>query len=204
MYKVFINNKRLILANNKEIFDHNHAAVVCLKKPETVNAIVRNHLLKTNNLDLIILSPDDKKLIETFESNYELRLAAGGWVWNEKNELLMISREDHWDIPKGHLDEGETLEECAIREVEEETGVSSLDIISKMGVSRHIYEYKSRMVLKVTHWFKMKSMVEAKLVPQTEEGIEKVQWVNVSKVEDYLQLSWDSLYEFYKKHNALI
>jgi len=200
MYKVFSNNKRLILANSKEIFNYGNATVVCLKNPETVNAAIRNHLLKSSSSDFIVISADDKKLIETFEANYELRLAAGGWVWNKKNELLMIYRDGHWDIPKGHLDKGETLENCAIREVEEETGVSKLEIGSKIGISRHIYEYKGRMVLKVTHWYKMKTTTESKLIPQTEEGIEKVQWVNKSEVEDYLRLSWDSLYEFYKEH----
>ncbi len=198
MYKVFINNKRLILANSKEEIDYGNAAIVCLKKPETVNAVVRNHLLKSNTLDLIILSPDDKKLIETFEQNYDIRIAAGGWVWNEKDELLMIYREQHWDIPKGHLDEGETIEKCAKREVSEETGVQHLSINKKLGISRHIYEYNGRAVLKITHWFKMKTTSSQILLPQTEEGIEEVKWIAKPEVESYLQSSWKSLYEFQK------
>jgi len=200
MYKVFINNKRLILANSQEKIDYGTAAVVCLKKPETVNAVVRNHLLKSNALNLIVLSPDDNKLIEVFESNYELRIAAGGWVWNEKEELLMIFREGHWDIPKGHLDEGETIEDCAMREVEEETGVSNLEIGSKIGISRHIYEYKGQMVLKITHWFRMNTIAGEKLIPQTEEGIEKVEWIAKSDVNTHLQSSWKSISEFYKEN----
>ena len=200
MYKVFINNKRLILANSKEIIDYGDATVVCLKKPETVNAAIRNHLLKSNTSDFVVLSADDKKLIETFESNYEVRTAAGGFVWNEKNELLMIFREAHWDLAKGHLDEGETIEECAMREVAEETGVSNLEIETTIGISRHIYEYNGRMVLKSTHWFQMKSMANEKLIPQTEEGIEKVEWVPQSKIEDYFNQSWESLREVYKNY----
>ena len=200
MYKVFINNKRLILANNTEIIDYGDAAAICLKKPETVTAAIKNHLLKSTNLDLIILSPDYKKLIEVFESNYEVRLAAGGWVWNEIDELLMIFRENHWDIPKGHLDDGESIEECAIREVKEETGVSNLEIISRIGISRHIYEYQGRAVLKVTHWYKMKASSKEILKPQAEEGIEKVQWVAESYVKERLQSSWKSLFEFYEEH----
>ena len=200
MYKVFINNKRLILANSKEIIDYGDATVVCLKKPETVNAAIRNHLLKSSTSDFVVLSADDKKLIETFESNYEVRTAAGGFVWNEKNELLMIFREAHWDLAKGHLDEDESIEECAMREVAEETGVSSLEIETTIGISRHIYEYKGRMVLKSTHWFQMKAMANEKLIPQTEEGIEKVEWVPQSKIEDYFNQSWESLREVYKNY----
>jgi ADP-ribose pyrophosphatase YjhB (NUDIX family) len=200
MYKVFINNKRLILANSKEIIDYGDAAVVCLKKPETVNAVIQNHLLKSNTCDFIILSADDKKLIETFESNYEMRVAAGGWAWNEHKELLMIFRENHWDLPKGHLDEGETIEECAMREVEEETGVSNLEIDSKIAISRHIYEYKGQMVLKITHWFQMKTKKGDALVPQIEEGIEKAEWVTQNDIDDYFNQSWESLKEVYKSY----
>ena len=193
MYKVFINNKRLILANSKEIIDYGDATVVCLKKPETINATIRNHLLKSSTSDFVILSADEKKLIKTFESNYEMRIAAGGWVRNEHNELLMIFREEHWDLPKGHLDDGETIEECALREVEEETGVSNLEIESKIGISRHIYEYQGRMVLKITHWFQMKTIKGDLLVPQSEEGIEKVEWIAQNNIESHFNQSWESL-----------
>ena len=200
MYKVFINNKRLILANNKEKIGHGNAAIICLKKPDSVNAVVQNHLLQPNTLDLIILSADDKKLIEIFEQNYDTRIAAGGWVWNEKKELLMIYRDQHWDIPKGHLDEGESIKECAKREVREETGIQQLNISEQIGISRHIYNYQDRAVLKHTHWFTMKSLSTERLHPQHEEGIEEVRWVNASEVEHYIQNSWRSLYEFYSDH----
>ena len=52
--------------------------------------------------------------------------AAGGLVFNEKNELLMIFRRGFWDLPKGKVDEGETLEQCAVREVQEETGLQNI------------------------------------------------------------------------------
>jgi 8-oxo-dGTP pyrophosphatase MutT (NUDIX family) len=63
-------------------------------------------------------------------------VAAGGLVFNENKELLMIYRRSKWDLPKGKLDEGETIEECAIREVEEETGVQQI-ILGKL-IQKHI------------------------------------------------------------------
>ncbi len=200
MYKVFINNKKLILANNKEIIDYDNAAVVCLKKPDSVNAVIKNHLLKSTEENLIILSPHDKELIRIFESKYEKRIAAGGWVWNEKDELLMIRREGVWDLPKGHLDEGESIEECAIREVKEETGVTQLSIEKEIGVSRHTYDYKGTAVLKINYWFRMQGSSGDVLVPQEEEGIEKVEWVAQNKIEDYFNQSWESLRDFYLTH----
>ena len=50
-------------------------------------------------------------------------VAAGGLVTNDKNELLTMFRRGKWDLPKGKLDEEETIEACALREVREETGI---------------------------------------------------------------------------------
>ena len=55
-------------------------------------------------------------------------IAAGGLVTNKHNELLMIFRRAKWDLPKGKLDEGESIEACAVREVEEETGIKNISL----------------------------------------------------------------------------
>jgi 8-oxo-dGTP pyrophosphatase MutT (NUDIX family) len=66
-------------------------------------------------------------------------IAGGGIVTNELGELLMIFRRGKWDLPKGKLDEGESIEDCAIREVEEETGVKNLKLGAKLLVTEHEY-----------------------------------------------------------------
>ena len=49
-------------------------------------------------------------------------------------------RRGKWDLPKGKLDPGETLEACALREVREETGVGQLELIKFLLVTEHEYE----------------------------------------------------------------
>ena len=56
--------------------------------------------------------------------------AGGGLVKNEKGEVLFMFRKGKWDLPKGKLDPGETMDACAVREVMEETGVSGLSIVN--------------------------------------------------------------------------
>lgn len=204
MYKVFINNKRLILANNEETIDSKGSTIICLKEPSSVNRVIRTHLMNPDNIDLVILSSDLKTTIKAFESNYEIRIAAGGWVWNINQELLMIFRGGFWDIPKGHLEEGEKIEECALREVTEETGLTLLKLDKSIGISRHIYEHKGKMVLKLTHWHTMSTEIDERLIPQTEEGIEEVVWVANGKVDEYLEKSWHSLREFYNDFQNII
>jgi 8-oxo-dGTP pyrophosphatase MutT (NUDIX family) len=107
--------------------------------------------------------------------------AAGGMVFNPKGELLMMQRRGQWDMPKGKLDEGETVEACALREVEEETGISNLKLCGKLQTTYHTYPFQGTTVLKPSHWFKMECTGTEDLVPQTEEDITELRWVN--KVE---------------------
>ncbi|NBO20954.1 MAG: NUDIX domain-containing protein [Rhodobacteraceae bacterium] len=108
--------------------------------------------------------------------------AAGGIVENEAGGLLFIFRRGMWDLPKGKVDEGETLEAAALREVEEETGVGGLSIKRKIGETYHTYEEDGKPVLKTTHWYHMQCAGNPILHPQAEEQITAVQWV---KKEDW-------------------
>jgi 8-oxo-dGTP pyrophosphatase MutT (NUDIX family) len=103
--------------------------------------------------------------------------AGGGLVVNEKEEVLFMFRRGKWDLPKGKLDPGETLEGCAVREVEEETGVGQLDLIKFLLVTEHQYEEKGVDILKETHWYLMKSTSNQKLIPQKEEDISELRWI---------------------------
>jgi len=119
-------------------------------------------------------------------------IAAGGLVWNEKNELLMIFRQGKWDLPKGKIDEGETLEECAIREVQEETGLSNLILGSFVGVTQHEYydRFLKTPAIKESHWFSMKAFSAEALIPQEEEDITEIRWVEAFDINKHLQNSF--------------
>jgi 8-oxo-dGTP pyrophosphatase MutT (NUDIX family) len=104
--------------------------------------------------------------------------AGGGLVRNGEGELLLIFRRGKWDLPKGKLDEGETIEACALREVEEETGVKHLALGELISVTWHEYfdKWVGEDVIKETHWFKMDVAGVPALVPQTEEDITAIEW----------------------------
>ncbi|HKK40464.1 MAG TPA: NUDIX domain-containing protein, partial [Cryomorphaceae bacterium] len=106
--------------------------------------------------------------------------AAGGLVHNENNEHLLIYRKGKWDLPKGKLDEGETPQQGALREVEEECGISDLKLGEELAPSYHIYELNGVRILKKTYWFEMTS-AQQEFTPETEEDIEKVVWVDLNR-----------------------
>tara|TARA_B100000767_G_scaffold266822_1_gene284746 strand:+ start:2313 stop:2798 length:486 start_codon:yes stop_codon:yes gene_type:complete len=130
---------------------------------------------------------------EVFCSNYTIIQAAGGLVYNNENQLLMIFRNKKWDLPKGKLEYNEDIKVCAIREVEEECGVSGLFIESALQPTYHTYEIKGEKILKCTFWFVMNTKFNGVLVPQNEEGITDVIWVDRKDIAEKLNNSFGNI-----------
>ena len=128
-------------------------------------------------------------------------IAAGGLVLNDNNELLMIFRRGKWDLPKGKLDEGEKIEDCALREVKEETGLTDVKLDVFLGTTFHEYfdEYKKRDVIKETHWYKMLATGNQPLLPQTEEDIEIIEWVDKAEIPNKVMKSYKNITEIIKR-----
>ncbi|MFI3281917.1 MAG: NUDIX domain-containing protein [Rikenellaceae bacterium] len=147
--------------------------------------------------DITIITPDTKEVFHKISSLFKQVTAAGGIVSNDNDEDLMIYRNGRWDLPKGHWERGETIEECALREVEEETGVGKLTIGDKICSTRHIYKMRGRWEIKQTHWYKIHSSHTAVLVPQHEEGIEKVAWCSKSQIAEFLPYSYPTIQQVF-------
>ncbi|MFN5054418.1 MAG: NUDIX hydrolase [Bacteroidota bacterium] len=126
--------------------------------------------------------------------------AAGGMVLNTKGELLMMFRRGKWDMPKGKLDEGETIKECALREVREETGLTHLKVGRKLQITYHTYAIKGKNVIKPSHWYFMKYDGNEIPIPQTEEDITEVRWVNKKEAAKLIDDAYASIREIVKKY----
>lgn len=138
-----------------------------------------------------LLTEDVEGLWSDFRSHYRWVEAAGGVVTHEESgKQLFIFRRGYWDLPKGKLDEGEDRPTAALREVEEETGVQALELQSALPTTYHTYRGKKNRILKPTFWYRMRTSQD-KLVPETEEDIERAEWRSVREVLE----SGEPLYE---------
>lgn len=131
--------------------------------------------------------------------------AAGGIVFQWKSEktgpeVLMIFRNGVWDLPKGKLENGEAIEMCAVREVAEEVGSGIPAIVKKLGTTYHEYSEKEKLMGKTTHWYSMVFTKSEVLDPQTEEGIEKIEWVDISEAKE--RAGYENLREILKKYRT--
>lgn len=113
-----------------------------------------------------------------FQDSFKCISAAGGRVENEDNDVLMIFRRQKWDLPKGKVDKGESIHQAAAREVMEECGLKNVERGVKLGIIYHMYFHKEKWVLKDTHWYQMRASKNEELIPQTEEDITAIEWVN--------------------------
>jgi len=133
----------------------------------------------------ILWNEDLDKLKKAFFKHFKPVTAAGGLVENEKGEVLLIFRKGKWDLPKGKLDKGETIEQCAVREVEEETGLKDILLKKLLSITYHTYDEFGKHILKDSHWYNMKVNGKQTIVPQTEEGITEIRWVKKKDLKDY-------------------
>lgn len=124
----------------------------------------------------VIYSDALDELWAAFQACFKVLEAAGGFVRNAKGELLVFFRRGSWDMPKGKIDPGETPEQAALREVEEETGLSRLAPGPFLTHTYHTYHLKGERILKKTWWYDMRTE-DTTVVPQTEEDIEEIRWV---------------------------
>ena len=182
MYKVFIYDKPVLIANKSEFL----GSFEQFTDNSTVNEIIST-LKSKSTIGAEVIVKDIEAYFKKFNKYFKFIVAAGGTVFNRKNELLVIYRLNKWDLPKGKLEKGEDIPTCAIREVEEECNVDGLIITKELESTYHCYFHKNKWVLKRTYWFKMKTEYAGKLVPQTEEGIEKVIWLAKS--------DWDTIFD---------
>jgi ADP-ribose pyrophosphatase YjhB (NUDIX family) len=118
--------------------------------------------------------------------------AAGGLVCTDDGDCLMIHREGRWDLPKGMVEQGETLATAALREVAEETGVAACPSVRLVAKTYHIYDKYGGWHLKQTSWFAMRTQ-RIQPRPQTEEEITEAVWVPGEVCLDRLSTSYASL-----------
>ena len=194
---IYFQDKPVFLCDEitKEINEYRHhpdAVFIDELSTAAINSLL--HEIKKPQFHAgIIYNKDFPKLKAGFFKHFHLIVAAGGLVKNEREEILMIFRRGKWDLPKGKMDEGETFENCAKREVEEETGLQNPEIIKPLKITYHTYVQFGKHNLKETHWYLMKAKADEKLVPQTEEEISEIIWVKKEDLQPYLQNTFPTI-----------
>ena len=190
MYRLFCNNRKLT-ANNfcENLLSLDNKGV---KNCDDLVAKIRHWLDDATAEDLDLGDVDGENLASAIKNIFRQAPAAGGVVIID-NKFVAIERNGIPDLPKGHIEKGESPEIAALREVEEETGITNLEIIQELPATWHCYLLNDQWTIKKTSWYLMKTASGMKNIPQTEEGISKVYLVDKKGVNEFEKNTFDSL-----------
>ena len=178
--KIYFNDKPLFLCDRltdeiKVYAHHDDAVLIDEFSHPAVNSMI--HEMRREKVHAgIFIHPDFATLQKAFWRKFVLVKAAGGLAGNGEGQYLFMVRRGKWDLPKGKLDPGETLEQCAVREVGEETGLQKVRLGAPLLVTYHTYDENGKHILKETHWFRMDADGNQIITPQQEEQITRLEW----------------------------
>lgn len=189
MYKVFFNDRTVYFGDDfSKIFEKNSGLFYHYNNIHELKELVFafNDLTKIDKL--FIFHEDILSLFEDFKNCFNYLEAGGGLVLNEAGQFLVMKRNGIWDLPKGKLETDEDFETAGIREVTEETGLTSLKIVKPVLSTFHTYSERNSISLKKTKWFEMLYSGDEVPVPQTEENITEIRWVDPGKT-DFIRMN---------------
>ena len=200
MYKVFVNEKKLSFTKYSE------AVEKTFRYEGTATLEIAMDLLENTSCpEVNIYGENLEEIWEDFSNLFRVIEAAGGVVSNKNKEILFIRRLGKWDLAKGKIEKGESLDGAALREIEEETGLKELILEKFINTTFHIYtERNGEKILKTTYWFKVTYLGNDEPTPQIEEGISEVAWKNEQQIKDeVLKMTFENIKLILNDHQHL-
>ena len=185
---IYIGKKPLVIVKNNQDYASPLTADLTLPRldhPRSAEIITLVKGLEQGDHQGAMIT-DGADALAQILSLHTIWTAAGGLVRDHERRVLLMFRRGKWDLPKGKLDPEETLEQCALREVTEETGLRHLEIGDKITETWHSYLLEERRILKHTHWYHMEFTGSELTVPQIEEDIQDIQWIWPEHLSKYL------------------
>jgi len=201
--KIYFNDKPLFLCDAiddilQPFIHHDDTVFIDELNTHTVKTMIHEMQLEKVHAG-VFYHPDFQELKKALYRKFTIIIAAGGLIQNEKKDILLIFRKGKWDLPKGKLDKGEKLEHCAVREVEEETGLKNIKLIAPLTITYHTYHEGTKFILKESHWYSMTVSGQQLLIPQLEEDIHEIKWVKKDDLQKYLKDSYPSVADVLQK-----
>ncbi|HAF27571.1 MAG TPA: NUDIX hydrolase [Bacteroidales bacterium] len=204
MYKVFYKDRTVFFVDHDQnLSAEADASVHFFTNRDVLKTSLTNFLSNPALKNLYVVHENIEYVFNEFIKLYKLIEASGGLVKNNNNEFLFIYRREKWDLPKGKLEKTESPEAGAIREVEEECGITELEIKNLIEITYHTYNLKEKDILKRTYWFEMLSKGTKNPKPQTEEEITEAKWINADDLSEVLNNTFPSIIEVLKKANIV-
>ena len=204
MYKVFYNDRTVFFIDDcQKYFDLNEGLFYKFTDRNQLRQLLELFSNVPGFKNLFIYHNDIDFVFSEFSSLFKIIEAAGGLVKTPDDYFLIIKRKGLWDLPKGKLERKEKSEKGAIREVEEECGISNLKLSDQIETTYHIYTENDKQILKKTIWYEMLHDGNVTLTPQTKEQITEAKWIHKNNIHEIKQNTYASIIEVLKKGKVI-
>ena len=193
-YKIFYNDRVVVLTDKiTKSFEKNEGLFYKYQKNEELSELLDAFGNFTHLQTLYILHENTDELFNKVKAEFTIVEAAGGIIKRKDGKLLAIFRRGKWDLPKGKVEKGEFYEQTALREVQEECGLSNIKIGKRLSDTYHTYTEKGKSILKRTIWYEMQLIGNEEPVPQQEEEITDFMWFDYQSVNEIMKNTFESL-----------
>lgn len=192
MYKVHFENRFILISDEPDRIQK-YSLFHKFNSTGELYKLIYDFQSDTSIHSINVYGPNITHIWKIFRIYFTEVGAAGGLVKHDSGKYLFIEKKGKLDLPKGHIEPGEDPEECALREVKEECGISGHSIIKSLKPSYHTYSWEGISYLKKTHWFLMKYNGAMLTEPQIREGITKVEWLSPDELSRLKGSAWLSL-----------
>lgn len=200
MHKIYLEKRCIVIcAPDEQALSDPNSVEFHPEGPEGIAALVDMFETSGSLARIYIPTEDIEGTYQDFCSQFKEVNAAGGLVSNRRGDVLLIRRNELWDLPKGHQEEGEDIKVTALREVQEETGVDQLELRDLICITDHCYRRNGIWHLKHSWWYDMLYTDPTDLTPQREEDITKAAWVARSSLSPYLKNTYPSIVEVFRE-----
>ncbi len=194
MYKVFFNDRTVFFTDDfQECLKRNSGLFYKFGNNEAFRELMDAFYDLKEVAEFYLFHQHLDVLWKEFTSSFRLIEAAGGVVKNQDDKVLVMKRRGRWDLPKGKVDEGESFEQTALREVKEECGIKDLTNGKKITETYHTYKIGDEKVLKRTTWFEMQYHGDDAATPEAEEDITEIKWLKPSEMEFVYENTYASI-----------
>jgi 8-oxo-dGTP pyrophosphatase MutT (NUDIX family) len=192
MYKVYFEDRFILLSPEPDRLQK-YGLFHNFRDTDELYELISDFQADTTMQSINIYGTDIKHIWKIFRIYFTEVGAAGGLVRHTSGKYLFIEKKGKLDLPKGHMEEGEEPEKCAVREVKEECGITGHKIVKPLQPSYHTYTWEGISYLKKTHWFLMEYDGIRISEPQIKEGITKVEWLRPKEISKIKDKAWLSL-----------
>jgi len=204
MYKVFFNDRIVLLTDDFiRNFQVRYGLFYKYRNVEDLKDLIELYWNLKRIDTLFIFHHDLDELQERFKSCFQVVEAAGGLVQNSEGQYLIMKRRGKWDLPKGKVNQDETIPEAAIREVTEECGITGLEITTRLISTYHCYYFEEQSILKRTSWFDMVYRGSENPVPQRDEDITEIRWISKEDLGEITRNTYMGILDVLKYNNLL-